>query len=164
MATTPTLFSSPSRLPELARLRLVEALNARLADGIDLYTQIKVAHWNIKGAHFVHLHPFFDELAAAAAEVNDSVAERLVVLGGRAFGTARHVAGASSLAEYPQETTRDLDHVRLLVDRIEAYLVGVRAARALADELGDDDTSDLLTGVARDFEKHGWFLRATLEG
>lgn len=164
MAKTPTLFTSPSRLPEPSRVRLAEALNARLADGIDLYTQIKVAHWNIKGAHFVHLHPFFDAVADDAAEANDSIAERLVVLGGRAFGTARHVAGASSLAEYPQETTRDLDHVRLLAERIEAYLVGVRAARAVADELGDDDTSDLLTGIARDFEKHGWFLRAMLEG
>lgn len=163
MSTT-SLFASPSRLPVASRARLVEALNARLADGMDLYTQIKVAHWNIKGPHFAHLHPLFDTFADAIADHNDDVAERLVVLGGRAFGTARHVAAASSLTEYPQETVRDLEHVRLLAERIEAYLVGVRAARAVSDELGDDDTSDLLTGVARDFEKHGWFLRATLEG
>ena len=54
MSTT-SLFASPSRLPVASRARLVEALNARLADGMDLYTQIKVAHWNIKGPHFAHL-------------------------------------------------------------------------------------------------------------
>ena len=35
-------------------------------------------------------------------------------------------------------------------------------ARATADEEKDQDTVDLLTGVAEALEKHGWFLRATL--
>jgi starvation-inducible DNA-binding protein len=39
----------------------------------------------------------------------------------------------------------------------------VRAAREVGEEHGDTDTVDLLTGVATDLEKHGWFLRASLE-
>lgn len=39
------MYKSPSRLPEEARQKLIDALNARLADGLDLWTQIKVAHW-----------------------------------------------------------------------------------------------------------------------
>jgi starvation-inducible DNA-binding protein len=50
-----------------------------------------------------------------------------------------------------------------LIERIDAYLDGLRVARGVADECADIDTSDLLTGMVQQFEKHAWFLRATLE-
>jgi starvation-inducible DNA-binding protein len=158
------MFASPSPLPETDRAALVAALNARLADGLDLHSQIKVAHWNIKGPHFATLHPLFETFAVALAAFNDQVAERAITLGGVAHGTARHVAKASTLAEYPEGTTKDLVHVGLLADRIEQYLTGVRAARKLAAERGDDDTEGLLTDIVTAFETHAWFLRATLGG
>ena len=156
------MYPSPSNLSEEVRRRICETLNARLADGLDLHGQIKVAHWNVKGPHFASLHPLFETFAISLANHNDAVAERAVTLGGRAYGTARHVAGTSRLEEYPAETTRDLEHVRLLADRIETYLAGLRESRTLAEELRDTDTVDLLTGIITEFEKHDWFLRASL--
>lgn len=157
------MHATPSRLPEPSRVRIATALNAVLADGLDLHASLKVAHWNLKGPQFPALHPLFEEIATGLATHNDSVAERAVTLGARAYGTVRHVAKTSRVADYPQETTRDLEHVRLLADRIEGYLDGVRGARGVAEKDGDADTVDLLTGVATEFEKHGWFLRASLE-
>jgi starvation-inducible DNA-binding protein len=157
------MYTSPSRLPEEARAAIAEALNARLADGLDLHSQIKVAHWNIKGPQFAALHPLFETFAISLAAHNDSLAERAVTLGGRAYGTARHVASRSRLPDYPQDTARDLEHVRLLAERIELYLEGIRDARATAEERHDTDTVDLLTGIVTEFEKHAWFLRASLE-
>lgn len=159
-----TVYKSPSHLPEKSRAAVIEALNARLADGLDLWTQIKVAHWNVKGPQFAALHPLFETFANGLAVHNDSIAERAVTLGGRAYGTARRVARTSRIAEYDEEASRDLDHVRLLADRIESYLDGVRASRSVAEKEGDTDTVDLLTGVVSEFEKHAWFLRASLEG
>ena len=156
------MYATPSRLPEPARVRIAEALNAVLADGLDLHASVKVAHWNLKGPQFPALHALFEQIALALAGHSDAVAERAVTLGARAFGTVRHVAKASRVADYPQETTRDLEHVRLLADRIDTYLDGVRAARTAAEKDGDTDTVDLLTQVATDLEKHGWFLRASL--
>ena len=157
------MYKSPSQLPEDARAQIANALNARLADGLDLHSQIKVAHWNIKGPQFAALHPLFETFAVGLAGYNDEIAERAVTLGARAYGTARHVAKASRLQEYPQDTTRDLEHVRLLAERFENYLAGVRESRAVAEKLGDTDTVDLFTQVATEFEKHTWFLRASLE-
>ncbi len=156
------MYRSPSHLPETARRRISEALDAALADGLDLHGQLKVAHWNVKGPLFASLHPLFESIAGAVSAHNDEVAERAVALGAIARGTSRHVAATSRLPDYPQDTTRDLDHVRLLADRLDAYLVGLRAARGAADELGDDDTADLVTAISTEVEKHGWFLRATL--
>lgn len=156
------MYPSPNRLPEEARARIADSLNARLADGLDLHLQIKVAHWNVKGPHFAAFHALFEQMAIGLAAHNDAVAERAVTLGGRAYGTARHVAKTSKLAEYPQETTRDLEHVKLLAERLDVYLEGVRDARAAAEKAGDGDTVELVTQIVIDFEKHGWFLRASL--
>lgn len=157
------MYKSPSHLPENARSEIVETLNARLADGLDLHSQIKVAHWNVKGPQFAALHPLFETFAVSLATFNDAVAERAVTLGGKARGTVRHVAKTSELPDYPQETTRDLEHVRLLAERIEKYLQGVRASRAASERLADTDTVDLLTGIVTEFEKNAWFLRASLD-
>ena len=157
------LFKSGSALAEEARVRVIERLNESLADGLDLHGQLKVAHWNVKGPHFAALHQLFETFATSVSGHNDDLAERAVALGGRALGTSRHVARTSRLADYPQETTRDLHHVQLLADRVDTYLQGLQAARETADEVGDLDSSDLLTGVITEFEKNAWMLRATLE-
>ena len=157
------MYTSPSKLPEKARATIAETLNARLADGLDLHGQIKVAHWNIKGPQFPSLHPLFETFAVSLAEHNDEIAERAVTLGGRAYGTARHVAKASRVPDYPQETARDMEHVRLLAERFEVYLEGLRESRKVAEQSGDTDTVDMLTAIVTEFEKHAWFLRASLE-
>lgn len=156
------MYPSPSGLPEAARTKVSAALDAVLADGLDLHGQVKVAHWNIKGPYFATLHPLFEQIAIALAAFNDTLAERAVTLGALVHGTAAHIAQTSRLPKYKAETVRDLDLVGVLADAIDGYLAGVRAARTVAEGAGDTDSVDLLTQVATDFEKHGWFLRATL--
>ncbi|MFK7739065.1 MAG: DNA starvation/stationary phase protection protein Dps [Planctomycetota bacterium] len=156
-------MNTASHLPADARSAICDALRAALVDGIDLQTQIKVAHWNIKGPHFAALHPLFDQFAGDQSDNNDEIAERIVTLGHLAVGTARHIAKNSRLDDYPQDLRRDLDHVGLLAKQIGVYLVGMRAARDVASQHDDEDTADLLTGMIEQFEKHAWFLHATLE-
>jgi starvation-inducible DNA-binding protein len=157
------MYASPSPLPSAARQRIAEALGGRLSDGLDLHGQVKVAHWNVKGPLFPSLHPLFETFAVSLAAFNDQVAERAVTLGATVRGTARHVAATSRIPDFPQDTVRGLDLVRLLAERIDGYLAGVRETRDLAEELGDGDTVDLLTQIATEFEKNAWFLRATGE-
>ena len=156
------MYTTPSHLSDASRKGIAAALLATLSDGLDLHSQIKVAHWNIRGPQFAALHPLFESFAVSLANHNDTIAERAVTLGSLARGTTRHVAAQSRLPDYPQDVTRDLEHVALLADRIDAYLKGLRAARATAEKELDTDTVDLLTGIASEFEKHGWFLRASL--
>jgi starvation-inducible DNA-binding protein len=157
------MHPTSSNLPPNARTRLADALNACLKDGVDLYTQTKVAHWNLKGPHFASLHPLFDTFASAIAAANDEIAERAVTLGARADGTARRASVSSRLPEYPAEAIDGMEHVGLLIERFNLWLDGLRQARDVAEELDDADTADLLTEPIRDFEKHAWFLHATLE-
>lgn len=129
-------------------------MNARRADGLDLRSQIKVARWNIKGPQFAALPPL-EAFAVSLANFNDAVAERAVTQGARAYGTVRHAAKASRLPEYPQDTTRDIEHVKLLADRIETYLVAC-ANRAGSRSSSTTPTVDLMTQIITQFEKNGW--------
>jgi len=157
------MFESPNHLPEDARRRIAESLNASLADGLDLESQIKAAHWNLQGMRFPARHILFDTYGAAITAHNETIAGRAVSLGGRACGTARHVAHASRLSEYPEEPVPDDEHAALVADRVETYLRGVLDSRSVAGEHGDVATVDVLTRVVREFERNAWMLQATRE-
>ena len=64
MNSTTTLepaFSTRNNLPKADRVQVAELLNRRLADALDLQSQCKQAHWNVKGPNFIALHKLFDE-------------------------------------------------------------------------------------------------------
>src|SRR5262245_11676915 len=94
---TSKLYNTENDLPKPTREAVVELINQRLADIVDLKTQIKQAHWNVKGPHFIGLHKLFDDIAEDVEEYTDKIAERAVQLGGVAEGTARVAANRSRL-------------------------------------------------------------------
>lgn len=151
-----------STLSDKARSSICDALNQVLADGIDLYTQFKVAHWNVKGPLFTVLHPLFDTFASEISEHNDTLAERAVILGGRALGSARQVAKASRIDEYNHKAVKDHDHVALLVERLSQWAKMLQVAQGVAEKHRDLATVDMLTEVVADLEKKAWFFYATL--
>ena len=69
-------------LPSVLRERACELLNQRLAESIDLQTQCKQAHWNVKGVNFIALHELFDDINESVEEYVDLLAERVVQLAG----------------------------------------------------------------------------------
>src|SRR2546427_11500335 len=112
--TAPRLYPTKNDLPEASRLEVIGLLNQRLADAIDLQTQCKQAHWNVKGPDFIALHKLFDEVNDAVEEYVDLIAERAVQLGGVADGTARVAAKRSSLPEYAVKDGDGRAHVEAL--------------------------------------------------
>jgi len=86
--STARTYKSNVSVPEQHRQALIALLNARLADSIDLRSQIKWAHWNVKGMHFIQLHELFDSVSTHVDDQSDSIAERIAALGGVANGTA----------------------------------------------------------------------------
>ena len=145
------------------REQMVNLLNQQLADTADLFSQVKQAHWNVKGAQFIAVHKLFDDLAGDLVATTDDLAERAVQLGGNALGTVRMAAGATRLAEFPADAVGSLAAVTLLADRYAALAASTRAAIDAADSAGDADTADLFTEVSRMLDKALWFLEAHLQ-
>ena len=156
------MFDTRNDLPQATRAKAVELLNARLADAIDLGTQVKYAHWNVKGPNFIALHELFDKIAENVEEHVDTIAERVTALGGRARGTLVAAERSTSLKPYPEDITGGAEHVEALSAVLADFGRKVRAGIDQAAGFGDADTSDLFTGISRETDKNLWFLEAHL--
>lgn len=154
------LYESKIDIPANARAAVVALLNARLADAIDLASQMKQAHWNVKGPNFIALHEMFDSIHGEIQTHVDDIAERVTALGGTAEGTAVVAARNSTLPPYPMDARSGADHVDAVSTALAAFGKGIRAAIAEAGEIGDADTEDLFTGVSRAIDKNLWFVEA----
>jgi starvation-inducible DNA-binding protein len=147
-------------VPSNAKNAAMQLLNARVADTIDLALIIKQAHWNLKGPQFIAIHEMLDEFRAQVDEWVDTMAERVVQLGGTALGTSQVVAKASSVAPYPTDIYAVKDHLAALIERFGKVANTIRANIDEADEAGDPDTADIFTEVSRGLDKQLWFLEA----
>ncbi len=161
---TLTAFETRMDLDESVREPMAALLNQHLADLIDLRSQTKQAHWNVRGPHFIAYHELFDTLAAQLTEPVDTVAERIGALGYRAEGTTRMAAGNSRLVDWPLDLTDGPTIVEAIADRFSYVAAFTRSAIDKASESGDEVTTDVLTEVARGLDKSLWFLEAHLQG
>jgi starvation-inducible DNA-binding protein len=154
------MFKTKTDLSEDVRAKAIELLNARLADAVDLQTQTKQAHWNVKGPNFIGLHELFDKINEDVEDNVDEIAERVVQLGGVAEGTARMAAKRSSLSEYPTKTVDGRSHVEALSSVLAAFGKSVRKAITDANDLGDLDTANMFTEISCGIDKWLWFVEA----
>ena len=156
----PKMYETENDISQNRRVEISALLNQRLADAVDLQTQMKQAHWNVKGPHFIGLHELFDKIDEAVEAYVDLIAERIVQLGGIAEGTARIEAGRSRLEEYPLAIADGSAHVEAVSKALSTFGHEARNSIDQADELGDADTSDLFTEVSRGIDKWLWFVEA----
>ncbi|MGC9941766.1 MAG: DNA starvation/stationary phase protection protein Dps [Verrucomicrobiota bacterium] len=158
--TASKMYETENDIPQSSRSQLIVLLNQRLADAVDLQTQIKQAHWNVKGPHFIGLHELFDEIDEAVESYVDLIAERVVQLGGVAEGTVRLAAERSRLEEYPHTISDGMAHVEAVARALSTF---GREARVTIDEtnaFGDADTADIFTEISRGIDKWLWFVEA----
>lgn len=146
------------------RSQVIDLLNERLADAIDLQLQAKQAHWNVKGRQFIALHKLFDEIYAAIEDYVDLLAERVVQLGGTAEGTSAIVAERSDLPQYPINISSGEEHVWALSNALATFGKGIRQAINETDDLGDADATDICTEISRGVDKWLWFVEAHADG
>ena len=158
------LYPTKNDLPEASRIEAIDLLNQRLADCIDLQTQCKQAHWNVKGPTFIALHKLFDEVNEDVEEYVDLIAERIVQLGGIADGTVRIVARRSALIDYPPALSTGEEHVAALSDALAQFGRTARIGIDEMNDLQDADSADILTEISRGVDKWLWFVEAHQQG
>ncbi len=154
------LMPSQIALPTETRTGIVRVLDTVLANTMDLYSQVKYAHWNIKGTGFIARHELFDDIAEHLRVAADDVAERVSTLGGQPCGTVRTIASKTQLEEYPIGTVDGNAHMQALVGRLGAYCAGVREAIRFCRDANDPPTEDMLSSMLTTAEKDLWFLES----
>lgn len=158
------MHKTHNSLPEEQRAKLIELLNRRLADSIDLMLQTRQAYWNVKGPQFMALHALFGQIAHDLDAYVDLLAERVVQLGGNADGTAYVVTRRTSLDRYPLEVANGDDHIEAVATVLASFGKHVRYAIGQATDLIDADSAALFTEISRSIDTWLWLVEAHLQG
>lgn len=146
----------------MEKKQLMDELNMQLANWNVLYTKLHNYHWYVTGSDFFTLHVKFEELYTEASGYVDEIAERILTIGGRPLATLQEYLAHSSLDEATssEKTTEMVQSLvkdyNLVVSESKEVIVG-------AEELNDDVTVDLFTGISVALEKHVWMLGSYLK-
>jgi hypothetical protein len=71
LTEAPKMYETENDISQKRRSELNALMNQRLADAVDLQTQMKQAHWNVKGPSFIGLHELFDKVDEAVESYVD---------------------------------------------------------------------------------------------
>src|SRR5881392_274497 len=135
LPATSKMYETENDISQERRSELNALMNQRLADAVDLQMQMKQAHWNVKGPHFIGLHELFDQIDEAIESYVDLIAERIVQLGGVAEGTVRVAAARSRLEEYPLTIADGQAHVEAVAKALSTFGHEARKTINQSDEL-----------------------------
>lgn len=154
-----TLTDLPIALGEQARLQSIEALNQLLADTITLRDMYKKHHWQVSGPTFYQLHLLFDAHFEKQSELVDTIAERIMSLGGVSVAMAHDVAEMTMIRRLPKGREQPAMQITRLLEAHRHILGFSHQAAKAADEVGDDGTNDLIVSdLIRTNEMQTWFL------
>jgi len=149
----------PLELEEPVRLEMTEQLNQMLADTMTLRDLYKKSHWQVAGPTFYQLHLLFDKHFNEQAELVDTIAERIQLLGGLAIAMAHDVAETTQIERPPRGREEVPVQISRLLDAHQVIIAQCRALAKRASALGDDGTNDLaVSDVLRTNELQVWFI------
>ncbi len=138
-------------------------LDCRLADCLDLQTQIKQNPCRVKGPYFSGLQRLFDDIHEDVVHNLDNIEESAAHLRGTFEQTTRAVAAKCSLLEQQVTVGSGRDQVTSLADSLETFRRSVRQAIGQANEVGDAVTAGILAQVSRGIDRWLWMVQANLQ-
>src|SRR3954469_24122881 len=153
------LVKLPIALSENVCKNSVENLNQLLADTMTLRDLYKKHHWQVAGPTFYQLHLLFDKHYEQQAELVDTIAERIQLLGGVGLAMAHDVAETTLIPRPPKGREELPVQISRLLHAHEVVLKEARIMARRAAEGGDDGTNDLIVSdVIRHNELQVWFV------
>ncbi|MDP4096189.1 DNA starvation/stationary phase protection protein [Paenibacillus sp. P96] len=156
-----TLKNTNTNSVEEAAVHLYEALNRQVATWSVLYTKLHHFHWYVKGPHFFRLHAKFEELYDEAAGHLDTIAERLLAIGGRPAATMAEYLQLSIVREAEGQPSAE-EMVATVVSDLKLVASDLATGMESAESAGDPSTADILNGMRESVDKHIWMLNAFL--
>ena len=152
-------YRLPLNLETAVREEITAKLNQLLADTITLRDLYKKSHWQVAGPTFYQLHLLFDKHYEEQAELVDTIAERIQILGGVSIAMAHDVAETTQIERPPKGREAVPVQISRLLDAHQVIIEEVREMARKASQLGDDGTNDMLISDAlRTNEMQVWFV------
>lgn len=141
----------------------IKELKQLLADTYGLYLKTQNYHWNVTGPNFKQLHELFEEQYQELAIMVDSIAERILILGGKTPATFREFSdltrisfGDSSISAEEMMSDLSQDQLQIVAD--------LKKLIAAAAPGGDEGTIAMASELIAKHEKACWILQNHLPG
>src|ERR1700720_1133280 len=154
MSTSVSVTHLPP-LGGLVREEITTVLQHTLVELIDLSLVGKQLHWTVVGELFRPLHAQLDELVDSCRDLADTVAERIVAVGGSPDGQASAIASTSGWVSIAREPIDSPEAVRDIAHRLAE---AAERTRDRMNRLGALDlaSQDVFIEVLRELEKQLW--------
>ena len=136
-------------------------LNKLVANLTVLYTKLHSFHWYVRGRNFYTLHEVFENYYNYTAESLDEAAEWLLAIGGRPVSTLKGALEIATIKEASeQETTSEM--VSAVFQDFKSLINDLTHLMEVAEDEGDQGTSDFALGLKTQLEKNDWMLKSYL--
>lgn len=156
------MFMTNNPLPSTSRQPVVDGLNTLLASFADLQSQVKHAHWNVKGNQFYSHHKLFDTLYEPLGDIIDAVAERIAALGGYAQGTLVMACAGTRLPVLPESIVGGTPLIEALTNAYAVMATLLMNIEEVCDGAEDEITCNMIQEWGHEIEKGLWFLESHL--
>ena len=143
--------------------KTVEKLNLYLVNLNVLYRKVQNYHWNVVGKGFFTIHSKLEEFYDDLNGQIDDVAERILSIGGRPYGTLKDYLELTTIKEAENKEISIADAVADVKKEFEAMLKLVKEVKETADSENDYGTSAMVDEYISTYEKDLWMLNAYLK-
>ncbi|QDX92295.1 DNA starvation/stationary phase protection protein [Brevibacillus laterosporus] len=141
--------------------KVIDVLNRQVANWNVLFVKLHNYHWYVKGPHFFTLHEKFEELFNEATTRIDDLGERVLAIGGKPAATLTEYATLSTIQESSCKESAE-EMVQAIIVDFQTLSNECQKGMEVAQEAGDESTSDMLLGTLTDLQKHIWMLNSYL--
>lgn len=149
-------------LPVKETEEIANDLNVLLSSFQVYYQNLRGIHWNIRGKRFFDLHVKFEELYNDSQLKIDSIAERVLTIGGRPLHTFEDYIKNNKL-KVGKNISVDEEAVHLIVTSLSDLLKIEREILVKAGDINDEGTNSMMSDFITEQEKTIWMMKAWLE-
>ena len=143
--------------------KTTEKLNLYLVNLNVLYRKVQNYHWNVVGKGFFTIHAKLEEFYDKINEQVDDVAERILSIGARPYGTLKDYLELTTIKEAENKEISVHDVLISVKADFESMLTLVKEIKVTADDENDYGTSAMLDEYISEYEKNLWMLNAYLK-
>ncbi|WP_169752810.1 Dps family protein [Campylobacter mucosalis] len=140
--------------------KVISKLNKIQADAHALYVKFHDLHWNVKGIQFFSIHEYTEKAYDDMHEIFDAVAERAIMLGGKAIVTSSELEKSTCIKHEPKASYTPTEVLELVLADYKHLLKEFKELDELAS--GDTTTQAYAQEQIAKYEKAIWMLNATL--
>lgn len=140
----------------------IKVLQQLFSDMYGLYLKTQNYHWHVVGPNFKLIHELFEGQYKELGEHIDSIAERIVTLGGKAPADFKAIAQATTISSGDSAQNWQKMVTDLAADQ-NKIVERVQEALKTASKEGDEGTAAMLSEYITHYQKNHWFLENHLK-